>query len=85
MFIRPCYRKKNGKMHAYWALVESQLQNLWPSQRPPSLPTNDPAGTSTVLLLPKWQPVVADRHFITPQDAYILLSQESRACCKILW
>ena len=23
MFIRPCYRTKNGKRHAYWALVES--------------------------------------------------------------
>ena len=23
MFIRPCYRSKNGKRHAYWSLVES--------------------------------------------------------------
>ena len=23
MFIRQCFRKKNGKRHAYWALVES--------------------------------------------------------------
>ena len=23
MFIRPCYRTKNGKRHAYWSLVES--------------------------------------------------------------
>lgn len=23
MFIRPCYREKDGKRHAYWALVES--------------------------------------------------------------
>lgn len=23
MFVRPCYRKKDGKRHAYWALVES--------------------------------------------------------------
>lgn len=23
MFIRPCYRTKNGRRHAYWALVES--------------------------------------------------------------
>ena len=21
MFIRPCYRRKNGKRHAYWALM----------------------------------------------------------------
>ena len=23
MFLRPCYRRKNGKRHAYWALCES--------------------------------------------------------------
>jgi len=23
MFIRPCYRRKDGKRHAYWALMES--------------------------------------------------------------
>ena len=23
MYVRRCYRKKNGKRHGYWALVES--------------------------------------------------------------
>ena len=23
MYVRRCYREKNGKRHAYWALVES--------------------------------------------------------------
>ena len=33
MFIRPCYRTKNGKRHAYWALVESQRTKQGPRQR----------------------------------------------------
>jgi len=33
MFIRPCYRKKNGKKHAYWALVESFRTDRGPRQR----------------------------------------------------
>jgi len=33
MFIRPCYRKKNGKRHAYWALVESVRTAKGPRQR----------------------------------------------------
>ena len=33
MFIRPCYRKKNGKKHAYWALVESHRTERGPRQR----------------------------------------------------
>ena len=33
MFIRPCYRKKNGKRHAYWALVESHRTDRGPRQR----------------------------------------------------
>ncbi len=33
MFIRPCYRKKNGKRHAYWALVESVRTDRGPRQR----------------------------------------------------
>ena len=33
MFIRPCYRKKNGKRHAYWALVESYRTDRGPGQR----------------------------------------------------
>ena len=33
MFIRPCYRKKNGKRHAYWALVESCRTERGPRQR----------------------------------------------------
>ena len=32
MFIRPCYRKKNGKRHAYWALVESYRTERGPRQ-----------------------------------------------------
>ncbi len=32
MFIRPCYRKKNGKRHAYWALVESYRTDRGPRQ-----------------------------------------------------
>src|SRR4030065_395715 len=23
MYLRPCYRRKNGKRHAYWALMEA--------------------------------------------------------------
>ena len=33
MFIRPCYREKNGKRHAYWALVESYRTERGPRQR----------------------------------------------------
>jgi transposase len=33
MFIRPCYRKKDGKRHAYWALVESVRTENGPRQR----------------------------------------------------
>lgn len=33
MFIRQCYRKKNGKRHAYWALVESYRSEQGPRQR----------------------------------------------------
>jgi len=33
MFIRPCFRKKDGKRHAYWALVESYRTERGPRQR----------------------------------------------------
>jgi transposase len=33
MFIRPCYRRKKGKRHAYWALVESYRTDRGPRQR----------------------------------------------------
>jgi transposase len=33
MFIRPCYRKKDGKRHAYWALCESYRTQRGPRQR----------------------------------------------------
>jgi transposase len=33
MFIRPCYRSKNGKRRAYWALVESYRTKRGPRQR----------------------------------------------------
>jgi transposase len=33
MFIHQCYRKKNGKRHAYWALVESCRTSRGPRQR----------------------------------------------------
>ncbi len=33
MYLRPCYRKKNGKHHAYWALVESYRTAQGPRQR----------------------------------------------------
>ena len=33
MFIRPCYRNKEGKRHAYWALVESYRTERGPRQR----------------------------------------------------
>jgi len=33
MFIRQCYRRKNGKRHAYWALVESYRTSRGPRQR----------------------------------------------------
>lgn len=33
MFIRQCYRMKNGKRHAYWALVEAYRSERGPRQR----------------------------------------------------
>lgn len=33
MFVRQCYRSKNGKRHAYWALVESYRTERGPRQR----------------------------------------------------
>jgi transposase len=33
MFIRPCYRVKNGKRHAYWTLMESYRTARGPRQR----------------------------------------------------
>lgn len=33
MFIRQCYRQKNGKRHGYWALVESYRTSRGPRQR----------------------------------------------------
>jgi len=33
MFLRPCHRVKNGKRHAYWALVESYRTARGPRQR----------------------------------------------------
>ena len=33
MFLRPCYRIKNGKRHAYWALMESYRTARGPRQR----------------------------------------------------
>lgn len=33
MYLRPCYRRKDGKRHAYWALVESYRTVRGPRQR----------------------------------------------------
>ncbi len=33
MFLRRCYRRHNGKRHAYWALVESHRTQRGPRQR----------------------------------------------------
>jgi hypothetical protein len=33
MYLRRCYRKKDGKRHAYWALVESYRTGRGPRQR----------------------------------------------------
>src|SRR5580692_11911792 len=33
MYVRRCYRQKNGKRHAYWALVESYRTSRGPRQR----------------------------------------------------
>ena len=33
MFVLPCYRRKNGKRHASWALVESYRTERGPRQR----------------------------------------------------
>jgi transposase len=33
MFVRPCYRQKDGKRRAYWALVESYRTERGPRQR----------------------------------------------------
>lgn len=33
MFIRPCQRRKNGKTHVYWSLVESYRTKSGPRQR----------------------------------------------------
>ena len=45
MFLRPCYRLKNGKKHAYWMLVESYRTERGPRQRVVAyLGQMDPAG-----------------------------------------
>src|SRR5258708_26825408 len=33
MYLRRCYRRKDGKRHAYWALVESYRTGGGPGQR----------------------------------------------------
>ena len=33
MFVRPCFRMKDGKRHAYWAFVESYRTERGPRQR----------------------------------------------------
>lgn len=33
MFVRQCFRTRNGKRHAYWALVESYRTERGPRQR----------------------------------------------------
>ena len=33
MYLRRCFRRKDGKRHAYWALVESYRTNRGPRQR----------------------------------------------------
>lgn len=33
MYLRRCYRKKDGKRHAYWGLVESYRTARGPRQR----------------------------------------------------
>ena len=33
MYLRRCYRQKDGKRHAYWALVESYRTARGPRQR----------------------------------------------------
>jgi hypothetical protein len=33
MYLRRCYRNKDGKRHAYWSLVESHRTARWPRQR----------------------------------------------------
>ena len=33
MYLRRCYRRKDGKRHAYWALVESFRSARGPRQR----------------------------------------------------
>lgn len=33
MFLRPCFREKNGRRHAYWMLVESYRTERGPRQR----------------------------------------------------
>ena len=33
MYLRRCYRRKDGKRHAYWALVESYRTDRGPRQR----------------------------------------------------
>ena len=33
MYLRRCYRQKEGKRHAYWALVESYRTARGPRQR----------------------------------------------------
>ena len=47
MFLRPCYRRKNGKRHAYWALCESYRTERGPRQRVVAyLGQLDEAGTA---------------------------------------
>jgi len=58
MFIRQCYRKKNGKRHAYWALIESYRTSRGPRQRIVSyLGEMDERGRRRPVLLRKELPI----------------------------
>jgi hypothetical protein len=68
MFLRPLYRRRNGKREAYWALVESYRTERGPRQRTVAyLGLMDEAGRLGVAEAADPQPVPLQRELF-PKD-----------------
>jgi transposase len=80
MFIRQCYRRKNGKRHAYWALVESYRAERGPRQRIVAwLGKLDEAGRLGV------QQAAADNHGTTSSEKQSTLFGDDTAETEPRW
>ena len=80
MFIRPCYRTKNGKRHTYWSLVESYRTKRGPRQHVVAYLGNiDEAGRLGV------QQVADESHVADPQVAQPQLFENSETKTKPEW